>query len=206
MIYHLEKFAYLTVSGLWTIPKITFANLCRPIHDGIIILVSPGPLNLKFVQRKGKNRKIWIFWVWKELFTEHKKIFFITLKCFLLVKYKKWQTQDLNKEGSWSSFSVLDRALFQSEGSLIDIFYFDLWLSYLGNVKFLFEKCVRYLLGRMDKFICNSTWCITKSFHTMHEHRAFSMFTIQYLYGWHEWLRTHEFVFTAYKTNCKSMF
>ena len=90
MIYHLEKFAYLTVSGLWTIPKITFANLCRPIHDGIIILVSPGPLNLKFVHRKGKkNRKIWIFWVWKELFTEHTKIFFISLKCFLLVKYKK---------------------------------------------------------------------------------------------------------------------
>ena len=51
----------------------------------------------------------------------------------------------MNKEGSWSSFSVLDRALFQSEGSLIDILYFDLRLSYLGNVKFLFEKCVRYL-------------------------------------------------------------
>ena len=40
---------------------------------------------------------------------------------------------------------MLDRALFQSEGSLIDILYFDLWLSYLGNVKLLFEKCVRYL-------------------------------------------------------------
>ena len=32
-----------------------FANLCKPIHDGIIIPVSPGPLNPKIAQRKGKK-------------------------------------------------------------------------------------------------------------------------------------------------------
>ena len=32
----------------------------------------------------------------------------------------------LNKDVSWSSFPVFDRTLFQSEGPLADILYFDL--------------------------------------------------------------------------------
>ena len=39
--------------------KFTFANLCKPIHNVIIIPVSSDPLNLETVERKEKNlRKI----------------------------------------------------------------------------------------------------------------------------------------------------
>ena len=42
---------------VYNIPKITFANSRKPIHDVIIIPVSPDPLNLKIVEREEKNYK-----------------------------------------------------------------------------------------------------------------------------------------------------
>ena len=35
VIYYLTKFDYVISSGFWVIPKITSANLCKPIHDKI---------------------------------------------------------------------------------------------------------------------------------------------------------------------------
>ena len=48
VILHLDIFDGLMQGGFWVIAKITFANLCKLIHDVIIIAVSSGPLNLKF--------------------------------------------------------------------------------------------------------------------------------------------------------------
>ena len=42
---------------VYNIPKITFANSRKPMHDVIIIPVSPDPLNLKILEREGKNYK-----------------------------------------------------------------------------------------------------------------------------------------------------
>ena len=55
-------------SGFWIIPKITFANLWKPIYDTIIIPASSDILNLETVERKGKINKNWIFWKLKEHF------------------------------------------------------------------------------------------------------------------------------------------
>ena len=51
LIYHLSNFDDLTESGF--IPKIACANLCKSIHDVIIIVVSSDPLNLE----TGKEEK-----------------------------------------------------------------------------------------------------------------------------------------------------
>ena len=57
LVYHLDNFHDLTLNGFWNIPKITFVNSCKLIHNGIFIPVSPGPLNLENVERKGKIEK-----------------------------------------------------------------------------------------------------------------------------------------------------
>ena len=50
-------FADLKQNGFSVIPKITFANLCKPIQNIIIIPVSSDPLNLKVVEKE-KLQKI----------------------------------------------------------------------------------------------------------------------------------------------------
>ena len=57
VIYHLGNFDNIIQSGFWIIPKIALANLCKPIQDVIIILVSSEPLILKTVERKKKLKK-----------------------------------------------------------------------------------------------------------------------------------------------------
>ena len=57
VIYHLGNFDNIIQSGFWIIPKIALANLCKPIQDVIIILVSSEPLILKTVERKKKFKK-----------------------------------------------------------------------------------------------------------------------------------------------------
>ena len=49
------NFHDLIQSGFWVIPKITYANLCNPSHNDLIILVSSDPLSL--VMWKGKEQK-----------------------------------------------------------------------------------------------------------------------------------------------------
>ena len=41
-------------SRFWFITKITIANLCKPIHDFIIIPVSSDPLSLETMESYGK--------------------------------------------------------------------------------------------------------------------------------------------------------
>ena len=45
IIRHEKPADDLIQSGFWVIPKITFGNLCKAIHDIIIIPVSYDPLN-----------------------------------------------------------------------------------------------------------------------------------------------------------------
>ena len=57
LMQHLGNFDNAIQSGLWATPEITFANSCNPMHNVIIIPISPDPLNLKIVEREGKNYK-----------------------------------------------------------------------------------------------------------------------------------------------------
>ena len=51
-IYYLSNIVNLIQSGVWVVSKIAFANLCKPVHDVRIILISSDPLNLETVERK----------------------------------------------------------------------------------------------------------------------------------------------------------
>ena len=55
VIHYLTKFDDMIFSSFRVIPKITFANLCKPIHDIINYSTSIWPF--KIVERKGKNYK-----------------------------------------------------------------------------------------------------------------------------------------------------
>ena len=55
VIYNLHNFDDLIQSVFRVAPKITFANLGRPIQDVIIILVLFDPLNLENVEGKKKQ-------------------------------------------------------------------------------------------------------------------------------------------------------
>ena len=72
VIYRLGNFDDLMQSGVWVVAKTTFAYLCKPIHNVIIIPVSSGPLNLETVEGKGKNWKKKISRERKDLFRWNK--------------------------------------------------------------------------------------------------------------------------------------
>ena len=55
VIDHLSNFDYFIQNYFWVIPKITFANLCKPVQSVIIIPVSSDPLILETDERKGKK-------------------------------------------------------------------------------------------------------------------------------------------------------
>ena len=83
VIYHPDNFDDLMQSGFWV-------NLCKPIHDVIILLVSSDSLNLETVERKEKKlQKIEYTENVKTFFDKIQSVFLQFLKCFLLVKYKK---------------------------------------------------------------------------------------------------------------------
>ena len=50
-------FDELIQSRSLVIPKITFDNLCKPIHNVVIIPVSSDPWNLEAAEKKEKNCK-----------------------------------------------------------------------------------------------------------------------------------------------------
>ena len=58
--YHLGNFDDLIQSGFWVPRKITFFNLCKAIHDVLIIPVLSDPLNLESGEGKKKVIKKWI--------------------------------------------------------------------------------------------------------------------------------------------------
>ena len=57
VMYCLANYDDVIYSSFPVIPKITSANLCKPIHDVINIPLSFVLLNLESVERKGKNYK-----------------------------------------------------------------------------------------------------------------------------------------------------
>ena len=83
------NFDDLMQSGFWVIPKVTFANLSKPVSKVTIIPVSSDPLNLEAVEGKGKKTKKWTLWEQRELFRWSEKHFLWFLKYFLLGKKKK---------------------------------------------------------------------------------------------------------------------
>ena len=67
-MYYLTKFDGVIESGVLVIPKITPANLCRPIFD---INYSTSTCTLesaKWGKEGEKLQKVWISWERKELF------------------------------------------------------------------------------------------------------------------------------------------
>ena len=92
VIDHLSNFDDFIQNYFWVIPKITFANLCKPVQGVIIIPVSSDPLILETDKRKGKKYKKLSIWKTKRAFYVIKKYFSWFLKCFLLVKYKTGDT------------------------------------------------------------------------------------------------------------------
>ena len=57
VIYPLANFDTLKQRGFEVIRKITIDNLCKPIHDAIIIPFSTYSLNFKILDKKEENRK-----------------------------------------------------------------------------------------------------------------------------------------------------
>ena len=107
----------------------------------------------------------------------------------------------LDTELSWGSISGLDRAVFQSEESLIDTYIF---ICDLDNqiMRCSFQELCWISMGRIDKSICRNTWYITTSTETMHVQKDFlnsnfkHIFHVQRL---HECLAMCKFVFMACK-------
>ena len=57
VIYPLANFDALKQKGFEIIGKITIDNLCKPIHDAVIIPFSTYSLNFKILDKKEENRK-----------------------------------------------------------------------------------------------------------------------------------------------------
>ena len=56
----LDQVWWCNINDFWVIPKVTSANLCKPIHD---ITNSPLPfvlLNVGSMERNGKIIKVWL--------------------------------------------------------------------------------------------------------------------------------------------------
>ena len=87
VIYYQTKFDGVIQSGSWVIPKLTPANLCKPIHDIINYSTSICPFESGKCGKEGKKiTKMWISWERKELFRWNKKHFSQLLKGYHLVK------------------------------------------------------------------------------------------------------------------------
>ena len=57
VMYYLTKFDDIIQSSFWVTPKITSANLCKPVHDTKKYSPCICLVNLESVERKGKNYK-----------------------------------------------------------------------------------------------------------------------------------------------------
>ena len=72
VMYYLTKFDGIMLSSFWVIPKITSANLCKPIPDIINYSLPFVLLNLESVGKE-KITNIWISREQKKLFKWNKK-------------------------------------------------------------------------------------------------------------------------------------
>ena len=78
VIYYLTKFDDVIQSSFQVIPKITSANLCKPIHDIINYSTSICPFESGKCGKEGKKLQ-------KFEYLENKKSFLDEIKTFLIV-------------------------------------------------------------------------------------------------------------------------
>ena len=72
-MYYLTKFDGVTQNNFWVIPKITLANLCKPIHDIIKYSTSICPLESWKCGKEGEKLQ-------KFEYLENEKSFFDEIK------------------------------------------------------------------------------------------------------------------------------
>ena len=56
----LDQVWWCNINDFWVIPKVTSANLCKPIHDIINSPLQFVLLNLGSMERNGKIIKVWL--------------------------------------------------------------------------------------------------------------------------------------------------
>ena len=89
MMYYLTKFDVALQSDFWVIPKITSANLCKPIHD-INYSIFICPLESWKCEREGKKLEKFEYLENKKNFLDEiKGLFYSFLKGYHLMKKKK---------------------------------------------------------------------------------------------------------------------
>ena len=95
MMYYLTKFDVALQSDFWVIPKITSANLCKPIHD-INYSTFICPLESWKCEREGKKLEKFEYLENKKNFLDEiKGLFYSFLKGYHLMKKKKKKNSNL---------------------------------------------------------------------------------------------------------------
>ena len=84
--YYLIKFYDVIWSGLWVIPKIMFANSCKPVHDIMNYSTFINPFESEKCWKKGKKYKNIYLENEKSFLDEIKRIFHSFLNGYHLVK------------------------------------------------------------------------------------------------------------------------
>ena len=89
-MYYVTKFDDIIQSGFWVIPKTTFANLCKPIHD-INYSTSICPFESGTCGKEGKKLNKLEFLESEKSFLDEIKNFFIVFEGLLFAeKIKIW--------------------------------------------------------------------------------------------------------------------
>ena len=88
VIYYLTKFDDVMQSSFWFLPKITSANLCKPIDDIINYSTSICPFESRKCGKEGKNQKN--FKNEKSFLDKIKNIFHIFLRAIICWKNKNF--------------------------------------------------------------------------------------------------------------------
>ena len=97
VIYPLANFDALKHRGFEVIRKITIDDLCKPVHDAIIIPFSTYSLNFKILDKKEENHKKLYIAKAKRSFLVKLIVFSAIFKGFLLVECKKIVDIPFNK-------------------------------------------------------------------------------------------------------------
>ena len=89
--YYLTKFDDVISSGFWVIPKITFANLCKSIHDIVNYSTSICPFEPGKFGKEGKKLQKFGYLANKKSFLDEiKNIFHSFWKAITWLKIKNW--------------------------------------------------------------------------------------------------------------------
>ena len=86
VIHYLNKFDDVIQTGFWFIPKITSANLCKPVHDIINYSTAICPVEPGKCGKEGKKLQKLEYLESEKSFLDEKKYFPYFLKGYHLVK------------------------------------------------------------------------------------------------------------------------